>query len=273
MMLLSLGAEIIDETSSTNINESLSIFNVANGYNDTGASLYTPQFTVDFQAAIASRMNRLLESAEDRLAVIEAGNGSWADDEPFIVIDAAYPVTNNKFFAQDIRFLSHTAHAWPLLHKNGSTTTTIVPSVRVPTNYGATANQASTYWGGALITSVKRFLSTFALRVNDDFMYNATDVVGVQWDSNHLIPVQAAPGITVPILTVGNTGHWEYLNAEKIYLAVGSTDKSIVFIEGAEHTFETCVECEEYYDEDFGDTTYTAFNYIASWLGESGRFL
>lgn len=271
MFLLSLDASIIEETSATNVNESLSVFNVDNGFNASGASNYTPEFTKAFQSAIAKRMQRIVASAEARLAAIEAGNGTWSDDEPFQVIAGSYGIENNKFFAQDISFLSRTVGAWPLLHSNGSTTTEVVHSVRVPTNFGPST--ADTYWGGALVTSVTRFLSGYALRVDDDFMYNATDIVGVQWNSSHFVPVQAAPGITVPLLAMGNTGHWEYLNAEKIYNVAGSTDKSIVFVEGASHTFDVCTECEEYYGQDYGDTIKTAFDYMASWLGESGRFL
>lgn len=270
MMLLSLGAEIIDENSATNINESLSIFNVDNGFNATGASHYTPEFTKAFQSAVAARMQRIVAAAEARLAAIEAGNGTWSDDEPFQVIDAAYGIENNKFFPQDISFLSRTREAWPLLHSNG-TTTEVVHSVRVPTNFGP--SDADTYWGGALMTSVVRFLSGYALRVDDDFMYNATDITGVQWNSSHFATVGAVPGITVPLLTMGNTGHWEYLNAEKIYLAASSTDKSIAFVEGASHTFDPCTECEEYYGQDYGDTIKTAFDYMATWLAASGRFL
>lgn len=272
MMLLSLGAEIIDENSATHINESLSIFNVANGFNATGASHYTPAFTRAFQSAVAARMQRLVAAAEARLAAIEAGNGTWADDEPFHVIDAAYGIENNKFFPQDIRFLSRTRDAWPLLHANGTTTTEVVHSVRVPANFGPSS--ADTYWGGALITSVVRFLSGYALRVGDDFAYNATDIAGVDWASSHFATVAAAAGISAaPLLAMGNTGHWEFLNAEKIYLAARSADKSVAFVEGASHTFDPCTACEAYYGQDYGDTIKTAFDHMAAWLSASGRFL
>jgi hypothetical protein len=48
--------------------------------------------------------------------------------------DTLFTSLNNKFFAQDTRYLAHTTHTWPLLHKNGITRQ-IVPSVRVPSKF------------------------------------------------------------------------------------------------------------------------------------------
>jgi hypothetical protein len=270
MMLLSLGAEIIDETSGLITNYNLSVYNPANGFNATGASNYTSSFTKAFMAAVAKRMQRILAYAEGRLAAITAGNATFIYDEDMYIVDGAYGVENDKFFSQDPSFLSHTVYPWPLLHKNESTTTQIVYTVRVPTNFGP--SEADSWSNGAVRTSVTRFLGAYALRVSDDFSYNATSFQGIQWNSSHMVPIQAAPGIKVPLLTMGMTGHWEYLNAEKIYLASGSNDSTICFVEGAQHTIDTCTECESYPGE-FGNTTKTAYDYMANWLGKSGRFL
>ncbi|KAJ9308705.1 hypothetical protein DTO217A2_1947 [Paecilomyces variotii] len=270
MVLVSLGAEIINERSGLHVDYNLSVYNPANGFNASGASHYTPEFTKAFQFAVARRMQRLIAYAEGRLAAINAGNATFSDDEDMQIVDAAYGVQNNKFFAQDPRFLSRTVYPWPLLHKNGSTTREIVHSVRVPTNFGPT--EAGSYLNGAIKTSVKRFLNGYAIRVTDDFSYNETSFTGIQWNSSHMVPIQAVPGIKVPLLTMGMTGHWEYLNAEKIYLNSGSNDTTICFVEGAQHTIDTCTECETYPGE-YGDTTKTAYDYMANWLGKEGRFL
>lgn len=270
MMLLSLGPEVTDETSGLITNYNLSVYNPANGFNATGASTYTPSFTTAFMAGVANRMQRLLAYAEGRLAAINAGNATFDDDEDMYIVGGAYGEENNKFYSQDPSFLSHTVYPWPLLHANESITTQIVHTVRVPTNFGPSEDDS---WNqGAIKTSITRFLGAFALRVSDDFSYNATSFQGIQWNSSHLVPIQAAPGIKVPLLTMGMTGHWEYLNAEKIYLASGSNDTTICFVEGAQHTIDTCTECESYPGE-FGNTTKTAYDYMASWLSKSGRFL
>ncbi|KAG6364187.1 hypothetical protein INS49_005785 [Diaporthe citri] len=92
---------------------------------------------------------------------------------------------------------------------------------------------ANSLYDGALKTTITRFLETFAVRIDEDnFGYNAADVLGVEWAPSQTAPVGSVPGIKVPLLAMGNTGHYEYLNAEKIYLAATTSDKSIAFVEG-----------------------------------------
>ncbi|KAF2142263.1 uncharacterized protein K452DRAFT_227456 [Aplosporella prunicola CBS 121167] len=268
MALLSLNPAITDETSGLKINSSLDLFAPENGFSEKGGN-YSAVFTKAFQSGVVARMQRLVSFAEERLKAINAGNGSFSDDEDFYIPDASYIGFNNKLISQDVRFLSHTSQPWPLLHKNGSTTTQIVHSVRVASTIGS---NAKSYTNGAIKTTIKRFLSAFALRVRDDFSYGEDSFTGVVWNSSHMVPIAAAPGITVPLLTLGMTGHYEYLNAEKIYLNAGSKDKSIAFVEGAQHTINTCTECESYPGE-FGDTTKTAYDYMGQWLGKEGRFI
>ncbi|KAK7534755.1 uncharacterized protein J3D65DRAFT_668913 [Phyllosticta citribraziliensis] len=268
MFLLSLNPAIEDETSGMKINSSLNLFSPANGWTANGAN-YTASFIKEFQYKVALRMNRLVKYAEERLAIIKAGNGSYADDEAFIIPDSMYTGNNNKLFTQDVRLFSHTKYAWPLLHKNGTATTQVVHSVRVPS--GVTS-VASSFLDGAVKTTIRRFLGIFALRVDAAaFSYDADSVAGIQWNSSHMVPIAAVQGIRVPLLAMGMTGHYEYLNAEKVYLNSGSNDTSIAFVEGANHDTSTCTECESYPGE-FGNTTVTAFNHVAQWLGKQGRF-
>ncbi|KAK8234915.1 hypothetical protein IWZ00DRAFT_447387 [Phyllosticta capitalensis] len=268
MFMLSLNPAIEDETTGMKINSSLNLFSPANGWTANGAK-YTDAFIREFQHKVATRMNGLVAHAEQRLAVIEAGNGTYADDEPLTIPDSMYTGNNNKLFTQDVRLFSHTQHAWPLLHKNGSASTQIVRSVRVPS--GVTS-LASSYLQGAVKTTIRRFLGIFALRVDaSTFSYNASSLSGIQWNSSHMVPIAAVQGIKVPLLTMGMTGHYEYLNAEKVYLNSGSNDTSIAFVEGANHDTSTCTECETYPGE-FGNTTKTAFDFVAGWLGREGRF-
>jgi hypothetical protein len=55
MMLLSLGAEVTDERSGLNTNYSLGVYNPANGFNSTGISKYTEQFTKEFHSGVARK--------------------------------------------------------------------------------------------------------------------------------------------------------------------------------------------------------------------------
>lgn len=176
---------------------------------------------------------------------------------------------NNKFFAEDTRFLAHTTHAWPLLHKGGTNSTQVVHSVRVPTAIGSFASK---FYDGAIKPSINRFLETLAIRVNDNFEYLPDGLKGIKWNSSQTAPISSAADVSVPILALGMTGHWEYLNAEKIYLNSGSDDKSIAFVEGASHTINVCTECESYSGQ-YGDTVKTCFDHMDKWLRQKGRFL
>jgi hypothetical protein len=80
-----------------------------------------------------------------------------------------------------MQLFAHTQKAWPLLHADGSITTEIVHSVRVPT---ATANPSPT-WRAALRTTVTRYLMTYAIRITDDYGFGEeTAMHGVEWNSS-----------------------------------------------------------------------------------------
>lgn len=84
-----------------------------------------------------------------------------------------------------------------------------------------------------------------------------------------MVPINA---VKVPVLLMGNAGHHEYLNTEKVFLASGSNDTSIAFVEGAENTINPCTDCETYPGQ-YNNTTKNAFNYQAAWLEKAGRFI
>ncbi|KAL5003005.1 hypothetical protein BDV10DRAFT_180702 [Aspergillus recurvatus] len=265
MTLLSLNPAI------TNSSDAVNLYSPANGWTANGAN-YTSSFVKEFYAAVASRWNDIINSAVRRNSLIQSGNATYTDDEGLVIPDANYIGFNNKIISQDTRFLSHTRYKWPLLHKDNKTTTRVVPSVRVPS--AGIPSDTNNFYNGALKTTVTRFLSTFAIRIDpENLAVTADNINGVDWASSQTAPIASVAGISVPLLTMGNTGHYEYLNAEKIYLAATrATDKCIAFVEGAQHTINTCTECERYPGE-FGDTVRTAFDYMDSWLGEPRRFV
>ena len=268
MPALSLNPALTGPHGST-VNESLNLFNPANGFVKGASSNYTAEFKKRYQAGVVKRNNDIIQYAQERLAAIENGTAAMKDDEAFWVNDESYGVTNNKFFPQDTRYIAHTTYAWPLLHKGGKVTKQIVHSVRVPANFESSVNQ---YINGALKTTVRRFLSTFAIRLTDDFDIQPDGFRGIDFDSNQFSPSSSIRGVTVPLLNMGMTGHWEYLNAEKIHLNAGGNDTSIAFVEGATHKLATCKECESYPGE-YGHTMVTAYNYMEVWLSKKGRFL
>ena len=171
----------------------------------------------------------MIKSALDRLEKINAGNGRYSDDEPFIVPGANYRGANNLLFSQDVRVWAHTRKAWPLLRGDGSTVTGVVNSVRVPENL---VSHTRSLEGGGLTTTVRRFLSTFALRVTDDYGYDQDSIRGIDWASSYSCPPGNVESITAPLLIMGMTGHWEYMAAETIFEHAKSADKTLVYVEG-----------------------------------------
>jgi hypothetical protein len=165
------------------------------------------------------REQQLVKAAQERLKLIEAGQGRFADDEPFVIPGGNSSGPNNKFFAQDVRFLS-----------------------------------------------------TNAIRVSDDFGFDETSIHGVDWASSYTAPFSTIRTVKVPLLTIGMTANWEYLAAESIYENAASSDKTIAFVEGAQHVFTPCRPCEKTPGK-FGDTVKTLYDYVDGWLATPSRFL
>jgi hypothetical protein len=267
MALFSVDPAVIRDDSGMLVNPDLDLWNPKNGFNPAGAT-YSPEFVRAFQRAVARRETALIKTAQDRLLAIEAGTGRFADDEPFVVPGAGSMGANNKLYTQDPRLMSHTRKAWALLHGDGSVTTEIVRTVRTPSGgRSMTPNLAI----GALNTTVRGFLMNSAVRVTADFGFDESTVRGVEWTSTYSCPPGNVKDIGVPLLAMGMSAGWEYLAAETIYENARSTDKTLVFVEGATHEFLPCKRCEKTPGQ-FGDTIKTVYDYVDQWLSRKGRF-
>jgi hypothetical protein len=243
------------------------MFNPKNGFNPAG-SHYSQAFIHKFQAAQAKRESELIDLALSRLAAIKAGKSEYSDNEPFIIAGASSGA--NKLHATDMSLFAHTQKAWPLVHADGSVTTEIVHSARVPT---LLQDPTRSMMGGSLRTTVVSFLETYAVRVTADYGYGEdTALHGVVWNSNWTDNTGNVEGITVPFLTIGNTGSFEASCAETIHNHVKSVDNSLAYIEGATHGYSTCKKCEKTPGQ-FGDTIKTLYDYADEWLSKSGRFI
>ena len=266
--LFSLDPAVAGEEGGQPLNPELDLFNPDNGFNKAGSN-YSAQFIGKFLGAQGKRNNALIQAALARLSLIEAGKGGYSDDEPFVVPGGNFRGNNNRFFAQDVNLMAHTRKAWPLLHADGSVTTQIVHTVRVP---GNPVSHTISLEDGGLQTSVRKFLSTYAIRVTDDYGYTADTVRGIDWTSSYGSVPGNVEGVSVPLLTMGMTGHWEFMSAETIYEHAKSADKTLVYVEGALHGYSTCKPCEKSPGQ-FGDTQKTTYDYIDGWLSKKGRFL
>jgi hypothetical protein len=267
MTLFSLDPAVSNEVDAVHLNPALDMFNPANGFKPSG-STYSPAFVQAFLSGEAKRSRSITARAQAAMAAIRAGKGPYEDDAPFTVAGASLLGGNNKLFAQDLSLMAQTKGAHRLIHPDGSATTQVVKTVRVTEN---TASLSPSYQRGALRTSVRSYLSTYAIRVGDDFAYDASGVKGVDWTSTYASPPGNVQGISAPLLVMGMTAHWEFLAAETIFNLARSKDKSIAFVEGADHLYVTCRPCETVPGQ-FGDTQKTTYDAIDQWLSAKGRF-
>jgi hypothetical protein len=264
MTLLSLDPAVVGEEDGQALNPELDMYNSKNGFNPSG-STYSDKFIRQFFEKEKERINRLIEKALDRLEKINARKGHYVDDEPFIVPGGSFAAANNRLFTQDLRLWSHTRKAYPLLRPDGSTVTQVIHSVRVPENVASPTPSLTT---GGLTTTVRRFLSTFAVRATDGYGYDADSMTGIDYASSYNSTPSSVAGVTVPLLELGMTGHWEFFMQETIFEHAKSSDKTLAFVEGALHNFTACTKCPG----KFGDTEKTTFDYVDKWLGSPGRF-
>lgn len=265
MSLLSVDPAVTDENGLSPLDPELDLFNPENGFDPDG-STFSDEFIKKFQKAQGERNNRIIDNALSRLQKIENGESFYIDDEPLNVIGAAQGFMNNKLYAQDIRLLSHTRKPCTLVHRGGVTTTEIVHTMRGPENK---TSFTRTYSEGVLLTSVRNYLSEFAIRTLPDYGYNEDSLWGVDWSSTYSTPVGNVESIKVPTLVMGMTAGWEYIASETIYEHSASSDKHLAFVEGATHIYKTMRGGEEKY----GNAMDTIFDYVDKWLSASGRYI
>jgi pimeloyl-ACP methyl ester carboxylesterase len=262
MTLLSIDPAVMDESDPAKLDEDLNLFSRKNGFDAGGHSNYSQEFITKWQSAVGRRNNAVITSMLEKVAAL----GPGPTDDPRVVVYGANSIgSNNKLFPQDVRLMAHTVKPWPLIHADGSVTTRIVHSVRVPSG-GPVSPQS-----GALNTTARRYLVNNAVRVTDGFGYDERSLYGVEWASSYASVPGNVEQIRVPSLFVGMTGGYEYLAAEAIFEHSAAGDKSLAFVEGASHGYGACKPCETTPGQ-FGDTIKTLYNYADRWLSQKGRF-
>jgi hypothetical protein len=261
MRLFSLDPAIVAEDGGVRIDPSLDLFNPANGFSPDG-STYSSEFIRAFQHEQGNRNNRLIDEALRRLEKIEAGAGRYADDEPFIIPGAAHGFRNNKLYPQDTRLMSCTREARDLLRSDGSLSREVIRCIRPPQN---SRSCTASYYDGALATTVRTFLDSYAVRTTSNYAYDESSVYGVDWSSSYNTAVGNVRGIAAPLLILGMTAGWEFAAAETIFESATSADKTLAFVEGANHQFKTMTALEDHPGR-FGDTMKTTYDFVDKWL-------
>lgn len=236
-----------------------------NGYSPDGAH-YSDEFKRKFQKAQIKLYQDLLACAQEKYNDIKAGKGNYIDNDILVIPGATNMESGNKLFLQDVSLLRRTRGEHPVLHGDGTVTREIVYTVRPPRN-----NPRPEEYRGALKTTVVDFLKG-EVRFEDDFGYDDRSMWGSDWNFNPYSPRANVKGIHVPLLIEGNTGSHEFIESEYIFEQAASQDKSVIFLEGADHNFAPVRQAEKIPGQ-FGDTLDALADYSAGWLAEEKRFL
>jgi len=259
-VLVTLDPAVVTETSGTVLLPWLDMYNPQNGFHPPTGGTYSPAFIQRFAAHQMTRMAKLVQTALDRLSKIKANGGRFTDDEPFDVPGGT--ITAPQIWSLDTRLWKQTRKAHPLVKADGSVVTQIVKSLRNPS---PVTSSPSLTTSGARFTTVRRFLNSWACRATEQYGYGEDFITGIDWKSTYNNTPGSIEGVTVPTLVVGMSASSLVVSNETAFDHAVSSDKTIVYIEGATHmTFPIKPE--------FGDTVKTTFDYLDGWLSKPGRF-
>ncbi|MGE3244798.1 MAG: alpha/beta hydrolase family protein [Beijerinckiaceae bacterium] len=250
----SLNPSVTDEDNPNRIDASLDPFDVRNGFNPKGQSVYSKEFMDRYFKAQARRMNRLIERALAMKAEIARGAGKAPDDAPFVIY-------RDRARLMDFSMSVHAATIRPqkLLKNDGSIVTQIVSSVRAPLTSNAKRDRE--LMSGGKILTLTSFLSANAIRAKDS-------MEAIDWCTSNSSTVCALKQITVPILITAMGGHYFVRDNEIHYEVAASKDKDYVVAEGATHGQTPCKKCSENTGQSYANVTKNLFDYVAAWTNK-----
>jgi hypothetical protein len=246
------------------IHPELDMFSPANGYDPaTHSGKYSDAFIKKYFAAQAARSKALIDEAEARLALIDKGQGSFKDDEPFIVTGSTLAINGARLLLADTQLMGHVHAPHMLLKADGTNPVIKYPLVMDPE---ASAQDNGNLWSNTQNTTVKTYLSFQALRVSPDYHMTEDNIVGVDWRSVPDSIEGNVQGIHVPTLIVSGTCAPHIVYQEIAYDLSAAQDKDLVGVEGANHGLTAC-------KPEYGDTSKRAYDYVDGWLSKPGRFM
>lgn len=236
-----------------------------NGFNPSGESKYSEEFQARYFKAQADRMNRLIKTAQDKLALIRAKTYPYGDDDIMVIPWSGNPGSgaggseNGLYVAQTaMPFFNSTSKPQKLLKNDGTISVQVIDSVLVPnTKSGEIVKNFRT---GTKIFTLRSFLSAQAIRAT-----NSKD--GIDWCSSNNSTVCAIQSITVPVLFMAMGGHYYVGDGERYLEAAKSQDKEFLVIEGATHGFTPCKPCEKTPGQ-YSNSMTNMFDYTAKWAKE-----
>lgn len=253
--LRSINPAIVDNDPKK-INPALDPFSPKNGFNPAGPSNYPAEFKQRYFRAQAERMNRLIDSALDKIRHMNDGSYPYPDDDIFVITGGQ----GARLISFDPSLRDRTAQPRKLLKNDGTISTQIVESAM---RYGAPPRGPARFSGTARVLTVRSFLSTNAVRAS-----NSQD--GIDYCStNNSVPC-AVRSITVPVLFAA-MGAYTFIRDNEIhYELAASSDKDYIVVEGATHGATPCKECENTPGQ-YSNSVRNFFDYVARWINSRFR--
>ena len=156
-----LNPAVVNDADPRQINPELDPFSPKNGFNANGPSHYSEAFQQKYFKAQAVRMNRLIDSARDKLQRMKSGQEAFPDNDVLLVVRG----TGARLADLDPSIHHTTVKPQKLGKNDGTIVTQIVESVRKPAR-GAEKENA-TFHGGTNFLTLRSFLSANAIRATD----------------------------------------------------------------------------------------------------------
>ena len=240
----------------------LDMFKPKNGYNPNGPSNYSAEFQARYFKAQADRMNRLIDTARDKLARMKRNDYPYPDDDIMIIPRGGNPNAGagadaSLYLTQpDMPAVNSTSRPVKVLHNDGTIATEMITSVFIADPTVARDNLR--FRLGTKVFTLRSFLSAQAVRARhalDDIDYCSTN-------NSTICAVQS---ISVPVLFAAMGAHFFIRDNERQFDVAHSKDKDFVVIEGANHGLTPCVPCEKTPGQ-YSNATKNFFDYVAKWI-------
>jgi hypothetical protein len=238
------------------LNPMLDPFNVKNGFNPNGESVYSAQFQAKYFRAQSDRMNALIDTALDIKKQMAVGKYHPVDEDAFVIYRG-----RAGLFNMSTNILRGTLNPARLLKNDGTIVTQVVNSVRVP---DPSARENDQLMGSGNSAGVKELTITAFLTANAIRSDNSLD--GIDWCSSNDSTICAIRQIHVPVLIGAMGGHYFIRDSEMYFENGAMADKEFIVIEGATHGIGNCTDCAAYWGTGpYTNVPLNTWNYVAAW--------
>jgi pimeloyl-ACP methyl ester carboxylesterase len=242
----------------------LNPFDPQNGFNPNGPSNYSAEFQARYFKAQSDRMNKLIDTARDKLARMKRNDYPYPDNDIIVIPRGGNPgsgpgASAALFIAQpSIEAVNSTARPAKLLRNDGTIATQVIKSVYVADPKLSRDNLR--FETGTKVYTLRSFLSANAIRSK-----NSMD--DIDYCSTNNSTVCAIQSISVPVLFTGMGAHYFIRDNERHYDMAKSKDKDFIVIEGAVHGFTPCTACEQTSGQ-YSNSVKNLFDYVAKWMND-----